>query len=171
MREVLIMLDETRLDPWHVLVVAGRALEDAAEIIGERGFATYLPRCRERRAKGYALVPMFPGYLFVRTGSPWWRPILTAPGVRERLRFGDVFAILTERQIEIVRAFEAESLELKVGTMVRVTEGPFADLEGPIGRFDRTDRIEILLRILGRQTTVRLPIRQVERVQPHACRA
>jgi transcriptional antiterminator RfaH len=161
------MIDETRLDPWHVLVVNVRNSQTAADVIEDRGVTAYLPKCRERSS----LVPMFPGYLFVKTGGPYWRPILSAPGVHERLRFGSVFAILTDEQIEMIRTFERESLELKVGATVRITTGPLAGMQGPIGRFDKTDRVEILLRILGRQTSVRLPIRQVERVQPLACRA
>jgi transcription antitermination factor NusG len=155
------------LDPWHVLVVNVRGSDTTEAVIKDRGFPVYNPRCRERAR----FVPMFPGYLFVKTSTPYWRPILSAPGVLERLRFGDVFAILTDKAIEMIRTFEAESLELRIGATVRITDGPLAGMQGPIGRFDKADRIEVLLRILGRQTTVRLPIRQVERVQSSACRA
>lgn len=149
---------------WHVITVHVRNSDYAAEAIAERGYPVYSPRCIERRGSRTTHVPMFPGYMFVQVEDVWW-PVLSVPGVRERLRFGDRSATVTDQQIADIRMFETDSLELKVGQQVRVIDGPFAGVECPITTLDGKGRCEILLRILGRHTKAWVSVGRVERTQ------
>jgi transcription antitermination factor NusG len=49
------------------------------------------------------------------------------------------------------------STTLKVGDSIRVTAGPFAELLGTLERLDDSDRVRVLLDILGGKIPVLLP--------------
>src|SRR5438445_13396592 len=74
---------------WFALSVMARHEKIVSELLGNKGFETFVPlytrqRQYAHRVPGFEL-PLFPGYLFCRSGLATGLPIRTTPGV---LRIG-----------------------------------------------------------------------------------
>ena len=111
------------------------------------------------------LAPFFPGYLFVRLDleQERWRSINGTIGVIRLVAFGSGGrpAPLPEGFVERLGALSgSEGLEngekLTAGDPVRVIGGPFDDLCGVLESSCESERVTILLSLLGQKTRVSL---------------
>jgi transcriptional antiterminator RfaH len=135
------------------------------------GFEIYSPRIKAPRAsRNQASRPLFPGYVFVLIVLQW-HSASRAPGVLRLVTDGGVPARVPDDVIAELRGREGrngliklpEPPGLRAGARVRVTRGLFVGLEGLVAGMSGTQRIEILLGLLGRARVV-LPIADVEAV-------
>lgn len=145
------------------------------------GFGAYYPRFvkrswvqgrRKRRVK-----PLFPAYLFVHVGDEQSLSIVkSADGVRGVVRFGDDYAIVPTRVVDALRLREAPGTGLhkvhewapQPNETVRVNAGPFEGLEGIFMRESGSDRVIVLLSILGRDTPIDVDETWVEKPLSHS---
>ncbi len=157
---------------WY-LVHAKPHGEDTAQVnLGRQGYEVYLPRVRKlaRYAGRWRerIGPLFPRYLFVRLdeGRDDFRPIHSTLGVAALVRFGSSCAIVPESVIrELRNRADPESglhrlaprSTFASGSRVRLLSGPLEGLEGVFECESGSDRVTVLLHILGRQTAVRVP--------------
>jgi transcription elongation factor/antiterminator RfaH len=134
--------------------------------LGAQGFRRFLPRFRKtvRHARSLreVITPVFPGYIFIvlnperdrwrsingtfgvaRLVSAHQRPIPVPTGVVEAL-------LVTVDELGLVRFDRG----LKPGQAVRVVAGPFAQVLGVLQRLDAKGRVQVLLNVMGRQSTV-----------------
>jgi transcriptional antiterminator RfaH len=161
---------------WYAVHTQPMGEQRAAANLARQGYATYLPlyRCRRSHARKVDLVqkPLFPRYLFVALDMlrDRWRPILSTFGVSSIVRVGDAPVPVPEGVVDAIRAHESahtfdQSLEparrFKPGMVVRVTGGPFADLIGKFQGLADTERVIVLLDLLGREVRVHVPNRAV----------
>jgi transcriptional antiterminator RfaH len=135
-----------------------------------QGFTTYLPRYRRRvrhaRRNEIVLRPLFPGYLFVNLDPERcrWRSINGTVGVREILTNGDTPLAVPDRIIDEIRAREDESGAVKLvaptfarGQVVRLLEGPMADVNGLFEEMRDENRVVLLVSLLGRKVRMQVP--------------
>jgi len=138
-----------------------------------RGVEVFYPRLQ---LPGYVdprrqIVPLFPGYLFVRIalGSQFY-DVVWAPGVS---RFVGTYGLPTPLDDEVVGFLRANAdadgllrarPTLVVGQHVEITRGPFAGIVGIIQRPPNAKgRIRVLMRFLNRGTVgVELPLQFVK---------
>ncbi len=129
---------------------------------------------------------MFPGYLVVRCddlaragGDDVWYVIRNTPGVTGFVGAGNKPSRLSRRDVEKFIGVEPGGAAPetggtkppggdwwgKVGEVVRVKEGPFADFSGEIVEinFDQA-RVKVLVNIFGRETPVELEFAQVDQL-------
>ena len=109
--------------------------------------------------------PLFPRYLFIRLGqgdsAPSWAPIRSTKGVSRLVSFGVEPAKVADSLVEALRAQEAsvqaepERL-FKPGERVRLTEAPFAGIEGIYQMADGERRVMVLIELLSKQVRVRV---------------
>jgi transcription antitermination factor NusG len=88
------------------------------------------------------MLPLFPGYLFCRTGAGQWHDLLRVPGVLTLVKAGSAAAVLTDAYVEgIKRAIASpesapepfeDPLDFESGDRVVVIEGPLAGLTGVV---------------------------------------
>jgi len=164
------------MSAWHVVHTQPMAEARAAANLVRQGYETYLPLYRRRRshARRVELVerPLFPRYLFVRFDpqADRWRPILGTFGVSGLVRIGDMPVPVPGGIVEALRANQAAhafddtiapARKLGVGARIRVLAGPFADLVGRFQALADSERVIVLLEMLGREVRVRLPDRAV----------
>jgi transcriptional antiterminator RfaH len=140
-------------------------------------FSVYLPRIRERQAKGgrriERLRPLFPSYIFVGfRGGRWW-DARWCVGVAAVIMAGDGPAQLGDHVIDELRARErGGAVELprrekfKVGDRVKVLQGPFADHFGLYAGQRAHERVLVLLALLGSTQRVELPRESIEAATP-----
>src|SRR5262245_58009936 len=132
------------------------------------GYATYLPRLRERRMsygrRIETMPPLFPGYLFFRVELQW-HTARWAAGVTRLIMDGVAPAIVPAAVIDGLKAREVGGLielpkppKFRPGDRVRVLHGAFAGHTGLYAGMRPQQRIEILLAILGGSQRVSLAI-------------
>ena len=129
----------------------------------------FLPWLRARRRRGsryqWVLGPLFPGYLFCRLDLPLsGKAVRYAPGVKDFVKFGnciaevgvDVIQTLRERCPSGVARLQPKTF--RNGEPVLIREGPLSGLEAIFEReMGVSERVAVLLEILGRRTRLVLP--------------
>lgn len=117
------------------------------------------------------LTPLFPGYLFCRLDMfVSGKAARYAPGVVDFVKFGSRIA---EVGVEVIQGLlekcpngvaQIRLQPYKAGERVIVREGPFSGLEAVFEReMKGSDRIAILLELLGRQTRLILTSEMISR--------
>lgn len=161
---------------WYAVHTHPREETKALEDLNRQGYQTYLPRyakkIRHARKTERVTRPLFPRYLFVRLNlaREGWRPIRSTVGVADLVCFGGQPAALPRDLIDALRQQEdAEGLirfagrnALKPGDAVTILSGPFSRQLGLYEGVTDTERVAILLDLLGRKVRVMLDVEAVE---------
>lgn len=160
------------------LVFTKAAGEETAKVNLERqGYGVYYPRLlRPTLRQGRwadRIVALFPRYLFVQLDilRQALSPVRSTLGVTSIVRFGDESKVVPDTIIEglIRRADPQTGLHrlsscptLQPGCKVHVVAGVFGGLDGIFEREAADERVVVLLKLLGRDTPVRVPARFVQ---------
>ena len=161
---------------WYVIRAKLRKETVVERRIRDLGLEVFLPwlRCRRRVGSRYqwVLSPLFPGYLFCRLDIVLsGKAARYAPEVKDFVKFGNRIAEVGEDVVQDIRdrcpggVAELRLRPYQAGEPVLVREGPFAGL-GAIFEREMTgsDRVAILLELLGRQTRLVLSSEMIARV-------
>lgn len=150
---------------WYVVQTHGHAEAKAVTHLARQGFTAYLPRYLKRRRHARRIetvaAPLFPRYLFVAvdTMCQRWRSIHSTIGVSRLVCNGDDPVPVADDVIEALRASEDERgfvtlrqrPRFAFGEKVRVLDGVFADCLGLFDGMKDSDRVAVLLDLLGRK--------------------
>ena len=161
---------------WYVIRTKPRKETVVEKRIADLGLEVFLPWLRSRRRIGsryqWVLVPLFPGYLFCRLDLLLSGKVARyAPGVKDFVKFGSRIAEIEEDVVSSIRSrcpggvAEIKPRPYRTGEHVMIKEGPFAGLEAIFEReMMGSERIAILLELLGRQTRLVLSSEMIARV-------
>jgi transcriptional antiterminator RfaH len=154
---------------WYLIHTKPSSEAIAFTNLTRQDYHVYLPRvvqtvrragrCHER------VVALFPRYVFLRLseGEQALAPAASTVGVAAIVRFGSRYTVVPDRVIEDlqVRADPVTGLhrlscglKLTRGALVRISSGPFDGLEGVFEREAGTDRVVVLLKLLGQNAPV-----------------
>lgn len=160
----------THADPqsgagWYVVYTKPRQEQTARQNLLDQAFEVWLPLMgkwvRRRGERLCVSEPMFPRYLFLRPtrSGQSLAPVRSTPGAVGLVRFGARSPTLDERTLAALRALERQSYTEpglpQPGTRVRVVAGPLTGIEALVSA-SATQRVEIFLTLLGRDTRVSL---------------
>lgn len=160
---------------WYALQTKVSKEKEVEKRLSAIGVEIFLPWLRTRRRRGrqfrWELTPLFPGYIFCRLDMTIsGKAARYCPGVRDFLAFGNHIAEVGGDIIEKLRdrcpngVAQVDALPAKPGDQVRINEGPFSGLEAIFDRaLKGSERVAVLLEILGRQTRIVLPIEAIGR--------
>ncbi len=135
----------------------------------------FLPWVRMRRRIGsrfqWVLDPLFPGYLFCRLDLfAAGKAARYAPGVKDFVRSGNSITVVEEEVIGGLRercpngVAEYKPRPYRAGESVLIREGPMSSLEAVFEReMKGTERVAVLLELLGRQTRLILNHEMISR--------
>ncbi|HZT24509.1 MAG TPA: transcriptional activator RfaH [Pseudolabrys sp.] len=160
---------------WYVVQSHPNAEHKAAAHLERQGFSTYLPRYlkRRRHARRIDIVPapLFPRYLFVGIdlGAQRWRSIVSTVGVSRLVCNGDLPAPIADQVIHELQAREDASGFVRLldrpnfhaGDRIRILDGAFADCLGLYEGMRDSDRVAVLLDLLGRKVRVTVDVESV----------
>lgn len=129
-------------------------------------------RSRRRDRKAYVHTPLFPGYLFVKTGeTPGERlEVLKTVGVVSMIGNRDRPIPVTEVVIESLRIMVLVNDPIETGPCftagepVRVACGPFAGVEGAFLRHQGSDRVVVNVPAMGQSASICVDADDVEPV-------
>ncbi|MFO8047648.1 MAG: UpxY family transcription antiterminator [Desulfosudaceae bacterium] len=159
---------------WYVLHTKSKFEKIVQEGLSRKGREVFLPtvtiRSRRRDRKIFLQQPLFPGYLFVRTGnSPEQRlEILKTAGVVDLIGNRgrplpvdtvviDSLKIIvdTNRQVRTMGSFRR-------GEPVQVVGGPFAGVFGVFVRYQGGERVLVNIDVMGQAAAVNVAADEVE---------
>jgi transcriptional antiterminator RfaH len=152
---------------WYVVQTQPHAETRAASHLSRQGFDVYLPRYRKRRRHARRIetvaAPLFPRYLFVAIAmaSQRWRSIHSTVGVSRLVCNGDVPAVIARDVVEDLKRREQGGFVLletrprfALGEKVRVLNGVFANHLALFDGMADSERVAVLLDMLGRKVRV-----------------
>src|SRR5215472_2373570 len=146
------------LHPWYAVRVRSRFEFVTSAVLGERGYETFLPFYRSRRAWSDRMkeveLPLFPGYIFCRfdTANPY--RVLNSPGVVHVVSMGAHPVPVDEEEVASIQKVCRSGKDtqpwpfLQVGRRVRIECGPLAGTEGIVLELKSVWRIVISITLL-----------------------
>ena len=152
---------------WFVVQTRYRFEKKVAAHLASKGMRVFLPLRKENRAwsdrNKELLVPLFPGYAFVRSDRSLARRILVlqTPGVMGFVSFAGAAATVPQKQIEDLELLLAETVPfslypfLKVGQKVRIRGGCLNGLEGLLTERDK-DKLVISIESIQRSLAIEI---------------
>ena len=149
---------------WYAAYTNANHEKRVSEQLGVRKIEHFLPlytslrRWKDRRVK--LEMPLFPGYVFVRTALQNRMHVLQVPGVARLVGFDGTAAALPEDEIEALRMSLGNRLRvepypyLTAGRRVRVQAGPLVGLTGIVVRRKGGARFVVTLDLIQRSVAV-----------------
>ena len=115
---------------------------------------------------------IFPGYVFVEmiVNDDSWYVVRNTPQVTGFVGSGITPVPVDEKQMEEIKKRISQEgpefkLDFEVGDLVKITDGPFKDLEGKLSEVDKEKgKIKVMVSIFGRETPVELDFLQVKKI-------
>lgn len=154
---------------WYLVHTKPRQEKCALENLERQGYPCYLPILpTERLRQGQLTVadePLFPRYLFIRLGqehsAKGWAPIRSTKGVCRLVSFGTEPAKVNDHLIELLRIQESSMQGepdrlFKQGERIRLTEAPFAGIEGIYQMAEGERRVMVLIELMSKPVAVRV---------------
>jgi transcription elongation factor/antiterminator RfaH len=154
---------------WYLVHTLPRRELQARMRLQAQGFRTYLPQylrtTRHARQLRTQRAPLFPRYLFIilDLGRDRWLSVRSTIGVAALVSNGDWPSTVPHGITEaLIRQADNSNLFLFGGTFetgqkVRIASGPFVDFIGTLDRFDDSDRVRILLEMMGSEIAITVP--------------
>jgi len=161
---------------WYAIQTKPNRERDVDKRLTDLHLEVFLPWMRARRRIGsrfhWVMVPLFPGYVFCRLDMVLsGKAARYSPGVKDFLTFGSRLAEVGEDIILALRercpngVAQVDPVAAKPGDVVRINEGPFSGLEAIFEqKLKGSERVAVLLEILGRQTRLVLPSETIAKV-------
>lgn len=115
---------------------------------------------------------IYPGYVLVEmivTDDSWY-VVRNTPKVTGFIGSGTTPIPLPNEEVETLFKKMGEEepkykMEIKIGDLVKITDGPFKDQEGKISEVDEErGKIKVLVSIFGRETPVELDFLQIKKI-------
>lgn len=158
------------INHWHLIYTKPRQEKRAALNLSQQGFEVFLPMMSKEVLRQNSLdkveEPLFKRYLFVRfdeKSSPWHK-IRNSLGVTDLVRFGNVFATIPDEMIDVFKTFELPTSEMfSRGQVLKVTDGPFRDLEVIYQLKDGNQRAIVLIEMLNKTQKIAIDLKDLKK--------
>lgn len=153
---------------WYVVQTKVRQERVARDQLERQQFETYLPMVRIARRKGqkwhHVVEPLFAGYLFVKLDLSRQNvaPVRSTRGVRGLVKFGEEIRPVPNEIIDALANSHAGDDKQPIdpatlfeqGDPIDFVEGPFAGAQGIFRAQTGTERVAVLLSLLGQHREV-----------------
>ena len=172
---MIVISNKNQSRSWYLVVTKPQSEFKAEENLLRQGYKTYLPLMQtsgRRNGKNVKRTEaFFPRYLFISLDkeTDTWAPIRSTIGVAGMVRFGGMPAVVPETMIDNLKENENEfgmqsfeKKELKLGDKVEIIDGPFEGYKAIYQKMKNTERVSVLLDIVGKNTQVTLSINELE---------
>ena len=162
------------MENWYALYTKPRKEQQVSELVGSKGYETYLPTIRVRKNGKERRVPFFSCYLFIRMDAALdsW-DVRWTPGLRAIVSFGGQPAAVSGGAIEVMKERLARMEEsgygrdlFRRGERVVMKSGPLRDLEAIFERsLSSRERARVLVDFLGRSTRCEVETDSLEKAR------
>jgi transcription antitermination factor NusG len=167
-REVFVHYGLASGERWYVARTLPNRDDFAMQNLQRMGFRVYAPKfwrtVRHARKTRNVLTPLFPGYVFVIAdlSRDRWRSVNGAGGVGSLVMNAELPMPVPKGVVEaiiergILLQTEGAGDSIKIGQIVKIRSGPFADRICQLERLDQRNRVQVLLEMMGGKITVQL---------------
>jgi transcription antitermination factor NusG len=171
----LPLLVELQAEVWFAVQTRYRFEKRVAVQLSGKGIGVFLPLRKENRTwsdrKKIITVPLFPGYMFVRSDRSMLRRllILQTGGVMGLVSFAGTAAIVSPKQIDDLQLLLAEDVPfslypfLQVGKRVRIRGGCLHGVEGLLTQRDK-GKLVISIESIQRSLAIEIQGYEVEMI-------
>ncbi|MFP4000152.1 MAG: transcription termination/antitermination NusG family protein [Desulfobacterales bacterium] len=159
--------------PWRIAHVKSRREKALAGFLAKKGIGYYLPMVTRRQRSGtnrvrYSLVPVFPGYIFLKTDDNDRHTALRTNHIARFIDVPDPETLVYElKQIRTALDGDMPVYPVEfftVGQRVRIKKGPMKDVEGVITRKGTKYRLVLSVTAIAQSVSVELDEDMVERL-------
>jgi transcription antitermination factor NusG len=166
---------------WYVAYTKARHEKKVAAHLEMKRVEVFLPSYETthfwngRRAVLH--LPLFPGYVFVRTALQDRLQVLEAPGLIQLVASRGMPIPLPDDEVEQLRACLSLGLNpepvpyLHAGDVVRIIDGPLQGWTGRVLRHDGETRFVISVDLIMRSVAVKIEASRLERIAVHTAAA
>jgi transcriptional antiterminator RfaH len=154
---------------WYLLQCKPRQEARAEENLRNQAFTCYSPTHpveKIRHSKHVSVSEsLFPGYLFIQLCeyTESWHPIRSTRGVLRLVTFANQAVPVGDSIVAGIQSRLDQTPNSKplfaAGQSVTVTDGPFRDLDAIFSSLDGEERAIILLSLMQRQQSLKVPLR------------
>ncbi len=161
---------------WYVIQTKPKKEEEAKSYLSTRRVEIFSPLIEAFLLKNgrmnRELKPFFPGYIFGKFDLEQNYPLVRwAKGVKKVLGFGGYPTPISDEVVEIIRertdihGIVGLKCHFQANDVIRIKTGPLKDLLGIFERWvSDTERVRILLNLMGYQPAVEIHYSMVEKV-------
>ncbi len=163
---------------WYALYIKHHHEKKAADLLMRKKIEVFLPLYRDVRQwkgrKKTIALPLFPGYLFLRSDLRDKTEILRTPGVFFLVENSGHACPVPDYEIEAIQRVVNSEMEfqphpfLKSGEHVEIRSGPLAGVRGIFVRNKNQHRIVVAVEVLQKAVSVEVSLENVQKAGPSA---
>ena len=151
---------------WFLVRTKSRQEKKAKSNLDIQGFTSYFPELHRDNGK---TEPLFPGYIFVenRPGPTPFDKVRSTFGVLNYVRFGNQLTLVDDHIVEALKNRGAGLLNKNIyeeNQRVRITEGPFKNVEAIYLCRSAKDREILLFNLMHSKQKIEISDRHVSSV-------
>ena len=161
---------------WYVIQTKPKKEEEVKSYLSTKGVEVFSPLMEmfllRSGRMNKELKPLFPSYIFGKFDLDQNYPLVRwARGVKKVLGFGEYPTPISEEVVEIIKErMDSQGIvrlkyHFQGNDLVRIKTGPLKDLLGIFERWESdSDRVRILLNLMGYQPVVEMHYSMIEKV-------
>jgi len=151
---------------WYLIQTKPQQEAVATQNLSNQGFDIFHPKAMIKNKS----VSLFPRYLFIQLddNNENWTPIRSTKGVTNFVRFGLNFAIVPNQIIRLIKIQQQQTIEKLInicshqkGDSIEIQTGAFKGQQAIFQNYNSTDRVTVLLKLIGQQQAITLDQREV----------
>jgi transcription antitermination factor NusG len=159
---------------WYAVYTKHQHEKKAADLLTRKGVEVYLPfhhsvRQWQDRKKTLAL-PLFPGYVFLRSTLENKAEILSTPGLFFIVESAGHACSIPDHEIESLRTITSSQALIEAhpflhsGDYVWIQRGPLAGVRGILTRVKNQNRVVLCVELLRKAVSVEIDVADVEKI-------
>jgi len=151
---------------WYLIKTKPQQEAIAAQNLANQDYDVFFPKAVIKNKT----TPLFPGYLFMELDNKAqnWMPIRSTKGVSNFVRFGLSFAKVPIQIINLIKIQQQQTIEKMIdicsyhkGDYLEIQTGAFKGQQAIFQNYNSSDRVTVLLKLIGQQQAITLDQREV----------
>ena len=151
---------------WYLIKTKPQQEVIATQNLTNQDFDVFFPKA----VINNKTTPLFPSYLFIELDDKIqnWTPIRSTKGVSNFVRFGLSFAKVPNQIINLIKTQQQQTIEKMInicshhkGDYLEIQTGVFKGQQAIFQNYNSSDRVTVLLKLIGQQQAITLDQREV----------
>ena len=151
---------------WYLIQTKPQQESTAVQNLSNQGFNVFYPKAIIKNKT----VSLFPRYLFIELDDKTqnWTPIRSTKGVSNFVRFGLSFAKVPNQIINLIKIQQQQTIEKMInicshhkGDHLEIQTGVFKGQQVIFQNYSSSERIIVLLKLIGQQQKIELLEKEV----------
>ena len=151
---------------WYLIKTKPQQEAIATQNLTNQNFNVFFPKA----VINNKTTPLFPSYLFIQLDDKIqnWTPIRSTKGVSNFVRFGLSFAKVPNQIINLIKTQQQQTIEKMInicshhkGDYLEIQTGAFKGQQAIFQNYNSSDRVTVLLKLIGQQQAITLDQREV----------